>query len=135
MNLKEQILNECITDNKLNKYKCSSSWMNKHEEYKNYLNELYPNIDNYGEKIYLLKNNLTDKPLCKCGCGKYTKYINFNTGYNDYATNKCKRISDTFTKIENKINPEDLEHNKIYQEIKEKFKEKIKNYCMEKYGI
>lgn len=35
-----------------------------------------------GEQLYLLKNGLSEPPLCECGCGEHTRYISLLTGYN-----------------------------------------------------
>lgn len=63
------------------------------------------------EKLYLLYNNLIEKPKCII-CGKNCKFINFNKGYKEFCSTECS--------IKYK-----------YIDIKKNSYERIKNLCKE----
>ena len=131
--LKETIINECIKDGKLNTFKCSSSWMNKHQDIKTYLDEHFYDSNTYTEKLYRLYHNLNEKPKCKCGCGNFTKFYRFNKGYRDFYSYKCIQ---NYSEIKEKIKNTFINHygtNKLMSipEIQQKYKQT----CLERYNV
>ena len=100
--------------------------MNKHQDIKNYLDELYPDSDSYTEKLYRLYYNISERPKCKCGCGNFTTFYRFSKGYREFYSCKCvQNYKETKEKI---INTKKLLNNKIIQE-------KYKQTCLKKYGV
>lgn len=67
------------------------------------IDKLYPNIENYSEKLWLLKENLQEAPLCFCG--KPLIFYRFSDGYfktcqNKECINKYRTLSIEKTNLE-----------------------------------
>jgi len=86
-------------------------------------------VNNIGEGLYCILNEIKEKP--KCFCGKELKYINFSKGYREFCSLKCKtkgvrnRTVQTCLKKYGTTTP--LSNKKIRQ--------KSINTWMKKYGV
>ena len=56
-------------------------------EFLEYLNNKYPGIQNFQEKLYWEANGLTEAP--KCYCGNSVVFEGFTKGYRKYCSRKC----------------------------------------------
>lgn len=54
-------------------------------------NHIIENYDNYMEGFYCVVYNVTKKPRCRI-CGNFTKFIDFDNGYEKYCTEISKHI-------------------------------------------
>lgn len=119
-----------------------------------YLNNTYPNISNFLEKLYLYFQHLSEPPVCKV-CGKNVKFENFKKGYHTYCCSKCahsdvevlNKTRRTNIKMYGAVAPICNKNikNKIFETIKEKYggigaqssdiKEKMKLTNFKRYGV
>lgn len=100
-----------------------------YEKNKERIDELYPDIENYSEKMFLIKEDLKTAP--KCICGKSKAFFRFSSGYHSTCGNsKCKNISKS--QKTKKTNLEKYGAECVF--ANEKVKQKIKNKMLEKYG-
>jgi len=99
----------------------------------NLINELYEETDtqNMGEGLYLLLNNIKDKP--KCYCGNNVNFINFTLGYHKYCSTKCMTNSETV--INKKIEVSLKKYGTKYSLQNKDIQNKRKATCIEKYGV
>lgn len=60
----------------------------------------YTKINNYSkitESMYLIINDISEKPRCKCGCGEYVAFRSINKGYNTYSPDpNCKYLDSNY---------------------------------------
>lgn len=80
-----------------------------------YLNNRYADSSSLKETIYRIKHNIEDRPVCK-GCGGKVKFVGGTRGFNKYCSRKCCAIHDN-------------------NFSKEYVKEKIRQTCLERYGV
>ena len=77
----------------LNPNHCREIYIKIHyNEFHQYLISNYPEELSFGERLYWFYNNINDYPKCK-KCGKKTKFINAQYGYNEYCCVKCSNSS------------------------------------------
>ena len=86
----------------------------------------------FAERLYAIKNNLVDRPKCKC-CNK--NYLEFNTDisqYRNYCSTKCsKSSSETITKRRQST----IKKFGSYENFLKHSYLKRKKTCLEKYGV
>lgn len=75
----------------------------------NLINSRFGSVDSLSEGIYLVANNLKERPVCKC-CGGSVNYKNLNIGYFKMCSSKCAQSS-------------------------KETRDKIKKTCIKKYGV
>ena len=63
-----------------------------YKEFHQYLISNYPEKLSFGERLYWFYNNINEYPKCK-NCGKRTKFVNAQYGYNEYCCVKCSNSS------------------------------------------
>ena len=63
-----------------------------YKEFHQYLISNYPEELSFGERLYWFYNNINEYPKCK-NCGKRTKFVNAQYGYNEYCCVKCSNSS------------------------------------------
>ena len=107
------------------------SWLKSHypDWYEELLN-LYPNIKNLSEKLYLYFHNLPSPPLCTHCHQNPVVYLNFRTGYRKYCSRKCTSIA-TRTKASNTTMER---YGVAYASQSPEVQERIKQTNLERYG-
>lgn len=100
-----------------------------------HFNEKY-NIKNFSILLYHYYHKLEQSKKCKI-CGKETKFISFNKGYNIYCSRKCTMLDEYVINKRNKKSIEtNLEKYGVDNPMKNnKVKEKVKKTNLEKYGV
>ena len=63
-----------------------------YKEFHQYLIRKYTEELAFGERLYWFYNNINEYPKCK-NCGKRTKFVNAQYGYNEYCCAKCSNSS------------------------------------------
>ena len=152
----EIIINEFICNNgKINANKTRLTWLDKHEDIKEYLLKRYPNDDFISFKFNILRIYYKIEELPKCrNCGK--KLYNI---FGKWCNTKCQLTDSNFIKTrkidyqlvgekvsKTKLNWDIDYKNNVYKKIKESSlkhwginnynnKEKQKQTCLEKYGV
>lgn len=77
----------------LNPNHCREIYIKIHyKEFHQYLISNYPEELSFRERLYWFYNNINDYPKCK-NCGKRTKFVNAQYGYNEYCCVKCSNSS------------------------------------------
>lgn len=130
----EYIKNKFITQRGyLNKNYVRLSWLNKHNDVYDYLNNRYTDSQSISETIYRIINNLEIRPVCKT-CGKPVTFNCYSRGFRTYCANtSCIMRSDEVKlKIKATLKKQyGVEHQMQLQSIKDK----IKQTCIERYGV
>ena len=128
----------------------------KYPEFYEYIMTHYPKELPWLEKLYWFYNKLNSRPLCRCGCGAETAFMNLRKGYREFYSTKCvnsnKEIQDrkrqTCIKrfgVDNAMKSESLKH-KLFQNNIAKYgvknpastesvKAKIRETNLIKYGV
>lgn len=117
------------------------------------IDKLYPNIEDWNEKIYLVKEELNNPPLCLCG--KFKQFHRFSNGYFETCGNSICKTKQRIIKqeqtnlkkfgyknatqspeVKKKIKETNLSKYGVTCTLNEKqTKEKIKNTLRNKYGV
>ena len=101
-------------------------------EFTNYLNETYKDLSSISEKIYWWKHKLTEKPKCP-ECGQELGFIGISKGYKQFCSVKCARKSEV---QKEKIKQTCLEKYGVANAMQNNdIKNKAKQTCLEKYGV
>jgi len=96
------------------------------------INKQYKQNICFAEKLYLYVNNILEKKRCPV-CNKYTKFVDFNRGYNLHCSSKCAGSNDA-TKVKRlNTNKQKLGVDNPFES--EKIKEKIKTTNKKRYGV
>jgi hypothetical protein len=69
------------------KYPCHFSQLKESKETLQYIETLYPEIENLLEKVYMYINVLVEPSKCECGCSR--KLIGASKGYGECSDRKC----------------------------------------------
>jgi len=86
--------------------------------------------DSLSEKVYLLQNGITKKPVCPV-CGKEVKFISPREGYRDYCSLTCRAIGTKET-----IKNTNLErYGTISPAQNKSIQDKMKQTTLERYGV
>ena len=136
--MKEFTKNEILSiflkdDGYVNKHRVTKTYLNKNPELKEYLENIYPDSPTIMEKLYRIKYDIFEHPVCKCGCGQLVKFKRFTTGYHLYASCKCAQNS---KEVKEHIKVSNLEKYGVEYAFQNKdIQEKQKQTCLEKYGV
>ena len=128
--------------NKRNRKRLS---VKKHKNIIAYLTNKFNNTKNWCEGLYRLYNNLINKPTCKV-CDAPVKFINFNVGYRQYCSVRCKCIENGNKVAKTKLvkygdskynNTDKTKTTKLNRYGDSTYNNilKRKQTCLEKYGV
>lgn len=100
------------------------------EKYKDEINILFPDIIDFKEKLYLIRNNIISIP--KCSCGKNRIFKNQTKGYLKTCGDiRCIKTTTTTSKSKTMIERYGVE----FALQNENIKKKTKKTNLEKYGV
>lgn len=113
------------------KDKSSKQFKSIYLRHKKFLDDIFPNLENYCEKIYLLLNDLSEPLRCPV-CDKFRKFEVFSKGYYNTCNNKeCKN------KVQqDAIKQTNLKRYGVESVLQDKVvRTKIKQTNLERYGM
>ena len=121
--------------------------LKNHYDFYEYIMNMYPDSQNYNEKLYRYLHNIEIRPICPV-CGKLVPYRNSPAGYGIYCSSKCMGMSKERqekimkSKLEKYGDPFYSNRDKSKQTCIEKYgdpfysnRDKSKQTCIEKYGV
>ena len=100
-------------------------------EFLSYLNNKYPNLNNFQERLYWEEHGLTQHPTCPCG--NPVKFESFTKGYRQYCSPRCSnsnkdKISRTKQTCRDRYGADSPAGSQVV-------KDKIFKTCMDRYGV
>lgn len=136
MTINENInyINQCLNDKKYQQILERNFLKKKEFEFVKYVNSYTDNKDvtRWIEKIYLIINNLIDRPKCKC-CDNKVSFKSITDGHFIYCSSSCA-TSDI--EVQNKLKSTMLERYGVENSsLSVDIQNKKKQNCLEKYGV